>query len=370
MTELHGRTSNPEEADVILIAGYLHLHRAIQLGHKGNGRRKQPTDHSMLLRVYQNALILPNATTFYKPHLLLIPSWNPSVAKEIGIKDLARSLQQDAKVLNLWSVGFERNEMWQGVPVERILPIPYVVRPEFSDLSSPESSSSSSSSLLETSSFSATANSTARISNFVFYAGEERKNAKHWAGCHRDKLVLPLQNATNMYVRLVTTKQNTATMSNRLQQSEYNHFMRTSDYCLILCGDTPSSRSLTSAMVAGCIPVRVGSRLRGLCDPPCHKGFGWKPTGSAYPHLPYPETIPWDIFPEVDEQTFMDAGQQALHTIFSEIGNDRKLLLQATMRAVQSGWIYGWGDPTNSTQLGNATNYIWNSFQVSLSSKR
>ena len=149
-------------------------------------------------------------------------------------------------------------------------------------------------------------------------------------------------------------------------QADYNHRMRTSDYCLILCGDTPSSRTLTSAMVSGCIPIRVGSRLRGLCEAPCHGGFGWKPTTEQYPHLPFSEFIPWNLFPEVNEQEFMKDGEAVLNQLFLTVDWAQKENLRSIMNATRNGWIYGWGNPINSTNFGDATKCIWQSFLANI----
>ncbi len=339
------QSQDPSRADVVLIAGYFHLNAAI-LKAKKIGNRKAPLDLSLLFHTYEMELEMihtKNPTMKTKPHLILIPSWNPTVAANVGIKELCRRLENKG-YSNLWSVGFERNTFWQGLPVQRILPIPYVVRPDV---------------------FLFQNDSSRRVANFVFYVGDRRPNAQNWAGCHRDKLILTLQNASSglFDVRLVTKH-------NRIEQSDYNHRMATSDYCLILCGDTPSSRTLTSAIVSGCIPLRVGSRLRGLCEPPCHGGFGWKSTGGNYTHLPFSETIPWSLFPEVDEQEFMDAGQEVLSELFKKVDNIQKQKLRSIMQEVKSGWIYGWDDPVNSTTYGDATIYIWQSFLAALSQQQ
>ena len=139
------------------------------------------------------------------------------------------------------------------------------------------------------------------------------------------------------------------------------------DYCLILCGDTPTSRSLTSAMLLGCIPIRVGSRLRGLCEPPCHEGWGWTLASEQYPHLPYWDIIPWNEFPEVDEQQFIDSGEQVLKTLFERYDTTQKAKIRSILQNVQTAWIYGWGDPVDSVEFGDAVIYIWNSFQDVLS---
>ena len=318
ITYEEGHTLDPSEADVFLICGYFHLNKAFK------------NDHSFVQEFVQ---LVSNKT---KPHLMLIPSWNPQTSAQAGIKRLSSALKQ--RGVNVWSVGFERNTLWQGVEPQRILPIPYVIRPFQSKIALIENTKNS------------------RTKNFIFYAGDIRKMAGAWAGCHRDQIILPLQNETDiMDVRLVNK-------TSRLNQSEYNHRMFSSEYCLILCGDTPSSRSLTSAMVSGCIPIRVGSRLRGLCEPPCQKGFGWSKTGAEYPHLPFAQEIDWDMFPEVEESQVILHGKQTLQAFLSRTDDARKNMLRSKMLQVQMAWIYGWGHPLNSTEFGEAVPYIWDSF--------
>jgi Exostosin family len=321
-----GQTQNTSEADFFLLPGLLHLYSSWES--KKNGG--QQLNHSFVGQ-YKNIIVSPT-----KPHLILVPTWNPKVSRIIGLKSLVEQLQDMG--VNLWSVGFERNHLWQHTPSNRIVPIPYVVRP--SRLNDETSGGP-------------------RTTNFVFYAGDKRPNAKEWAGCHRDKLIEPLRNETNMYVRIVNKR-------NRLNQTEYNRLMSTSEYCLILCGDTPSSRSLTSAIVSGCIPIRVGTRLRGLCEPPCKKGFGWKPTGLDNPHLPYPAAMDWDRFPEVNEAEFMKSGKILLQTLFQQYDGEAKAKLRAVMQTNRNGWIYGWGNPVDSEDFGGAIQSILSSFQDAL----
>jgi hypothetical protein len=165
--------------------------------------------------------------------------------------------------------------------------------------------------------------------------------------------------------------------------------MRTAEYCLVLCGDTPTSRTLTAAFVEGCIPVRVGSRLRGLCDPPCHEGFGWSVTGPDNPHLPFGNEIPWDVFPEIDEAALLgnvsggdgsDVGKRirknnksstsVLQSMFQSYDTLEKKRLYGIVDRVRPGFIYGYGDPVRSQDFGDATSYIWDSFVAALPKKR
>jgi hypothetical protein len=159
-----------------------------------------------------------------------------------------------------------------------------------------------------------------------------------------------------MYVKLLRKGEE------RLSQAQYNQYMHTTDFCLIVCGDTPTSRSLASSVVHGCIPLRIGSRLRGLCEKPCKQNFGWKVTGPKAPHLPYAERIPWEEFPEVKEADFIKNPQATLHTAFDSISLEHREELREILARVLPGWIYGWGSPVTSNNFGEAAEFTWNSF--------
>ena len=322
-----GYTQDPSEADIFLIAGYAHLSSSV-------------TSQRIDSTLYLDLIVDPT-----KPHLLLMPTTNPGVSQRAGIENLAKSLQNSG--VNVWSVGFERNPYWQGVDVEHILPIPYVVRMI-------ERSSNATDSAVE---------SIPRISNFVFYAGNPRPHAGEWGGCFRKNITDPLSNEPNMFVKTLRGGQ-------RLTQERYNEYMQSSDYCLIVCGDTPTSRSLTTAMILGCIPIRVGSRLRGLCDPPCFDGWGWTVTGGNYSHLAYENHIPWRSFPEVAEMDLIKDGVSVLNTeIFGKYDQAEKDRIRHIMEEDREGFIYGWGDPVKSMDFGGAYRYILDSFQSVLSTQ-
>ena len=101
------RTMEPKEADVFLIAGYLHL----------AGYRQEATGYAKLLmkRLYNKT----------KPHIVLTPTWNKERSLKAGIADLVVTLKEGG--VNLWLVGFERNEKWQHLNARQIIPIPYVM---------------------------------------------------------------------------------------------------------------------------------------------------------------------------------------------------------------------------------------------------
>ena len=155
-----------------------------------------------------------------------------------------------------------------------------------------------------------------------------------------------------MYVRI-------ATAGNRLSQEDYNLRMFTSEYCLIVCGDTPTSRSLASSMLYGCIPIRIGSRLRGRCEEPCRPGWGW--SVADLPHLPFCDKIDWESFPEVDEAAFSNNPGAVLDQFFSQTDAAKKSKFREAMKQTQMGWTYGWGSPVDSMEFGDAAKYAWDS---------
>ena len=72
-----------------------------------------------------------------------------------------------------------------------------------------------------------------------------------------------------------------------LDEDAFAHSMRVADFCLVMCGDTPTSRRIFDAIVADCIPL-IGTRLWGRCEEPCHEGWGWFVSGKE--HLPFRDT--------------------------------------------------------------------------------
>jgi Exostosin family len=314
------RTMDEDAATAYLIPYYGHF--AIDLHTKPD-----PNDFAkMLLR----SKILNKS----KPHILLCPSNNPQRSRHAGIRTLMDTLH--AGGVNVWSVGIERNPSWQGVAVERIIPIPYLVKSAGSFIEMRDQA------VFE------------RKNASIFYAGDERKNAFRWSGCNRS-MVEPLRSAPNMVIKLIHSG------DERLSQSRYNKLMQKMEFCLILCGDTPTSRSLATAMVFGCIPLMIGSRLRGLCDKPCKRGFGWSVTGPQAPHLPYMDSIPWGEFPEVNEAEFINKPEVTLRTVVDSYTDESKKKLRDILARVQLGWIYGWGSPVTSGDFGEAAAYTWNS---------
>lgn len=356
---LQAQTSakNKREADIYVVVGYFHLFSGLLPS-------EQMWAEKLVPKFYRNIVIDPT-----KPHLILTPTWNPETSRRVGLHSLVKTLQLGGvSDSNIWSVGFERNVKWQPVPsASQILPIPYVIQ-------QPERDES----VQSMTNHEHTIDTAKRMENSIFFAGDPRKHAQEWSGCSRPKLIHALNERLN--ASSVTKELLLLDKKHRMNQSTYHERMQASEYCLVLCGDTPSSRTLTSAIVEGCIPVRVGSRLRGLCDPPCHDGYGWEVTGPEHPHMPFAEKIPWDSFPEINEADLFGRNENkssdktrnnsfppVLQSMFQQ---DQEVLgkqdLRDIMDRVRSGFIYGYGDPVTSNDFGGAASYIWDSFVAAL----
>ena len=98
---------------------------------------------------------------------------------------------------------------------------------------------------------------------------------------------------------------------------------------------------------------------RGLCETPCHAGWGW--TVSNQSHLPFHHRIDWKLFPEVDEALFAQDPVAVLEDLFFLVDSRRKNELRSIMKRVQMAWVYGWGNPVNATDFGEAASYAWQS---------
>ena len=114
-------------------------------------------------------------------------------------------------------------------------------------------------------------------------------------------------------------------------------------------------------MLYGCIPIRVGSRLRGLCEPPCHPNWGWTVTNRS--HLPFDHAIDWSVFPEFDEAQFAQEPTSVLSELFQATDATQKAEIRDIMQRTRSAWVYGWGNPVNATVFGNAVRFAWESFE-------
>jgi Exostosin family len=321
LTYQQGQTMDPNEADAFIIPAYLWARIGMQ-------------DKSERSDLYQE--IIKEIVDKSKPHIWLSPSPNPNLSGSLGLRSIVNQLLKSN--VNMYSIGFERNSYWQVVSTDRIIPVPYVLHPP----------------PLETL---VAAFDHDRIENFVFFRADRRRMAKGWAGCDR-AIVAPLFGRTDMDIGL-SGKKAPPGGGGRLSQEQYNHRMSTSDYCLVMCGDTPTTRSLISAVTAGCIPILIGRWWHGYCDPPCHKGWGWNI--AERPHLPFADQINWDLVPVVNHTQFQMDPNATLMALFQQYPKERKDQIRAEMKRVQKWLVYGWGDPADSTVFGDAYPHIWQS---------
>ena len=151
--------------------------------------------------------------------------------------------------------------------------------------------------------------------------------------------------------------------------------MRVADFCLVMCGDTPTSRRIFDAIIADCIPLIVGTRLWGRCDAPCKAGWGWRVSGPEHPHLPFHDTfIDYTRFPYVDEAHFYEDAAGAYQNAvapraemfprrpdgaafirFTQVANVTDAYEHAAWRylnAIRDDVVYGYGSPFTSTHFG------------------
>jgi hypothetical protein len=189
-----GQTMDSHQADVYFIPAYLHWREHL-FGYCTMGPEKpvaflQRADEE---HVRIASLVIDAIVNKSKPHVLLVPTRDPYLSSSIGLKNLVRALH-DEGVTNLYSVGFERNSLWQGVDTDHIIPMPYVVTPDVN------------SSVQEEVVF------RQRNENSVFFVANPRQHAPEWSGCNRSK-VKPLVGRPNMDIRL---------SKKSLTQADYN----------------------------------------------------------------------------------------------------------------------------------------------------
>jgi Exostosin family len=373
-------THDPLKADVIVVPGYLHLNRHLleSLGVSTESLSDlnlttfpyQPQNWIPVIVARLRDLLLArlkkSSTPLPLPAILLsIPTWNPGVGGNIGLASFVESIESMLSSLQveaqhegdghelspsnfsggLWSLGFERNENWQFVDATKIIPVPYVVTVTAGYLASIAQSSAPSIDF-----------SAKNIS--VFFAGDPRPHAVRWGGCNRTALAKSLVAHADSSVDVRVLAED-----NRLSSSEYRRRIRHSKFCLVMCGDTPSSRTLAESMVHQCIPVLVGKRLLGSCEDPCRNRWGWTVSSPQYPHIPYSDQIDWLRFPIIPEQDFLDDAYPILQQTLPWENSSH---LQNILWRTRTSWIYGTGNPVTykrgeQNRLGGAVPAIWKS---------
>ena len=175
-----------------------------------------------------------------------------------------------------------------------------------------------------------------------------RPNAAQWSGCDRSK-ALGLQSVPRASIHIKTHRR-------LLDEDAFAHSMRVADFCLVMCGDTPTSRRIFDSIVADCVPLIVGTRLWGRCEPPCRPGWGWFVSGETHPHTPFHDTlIDYSRFPRVDEKWFYEDALAATKAAIANVTPAAELEIWRYLDAIRGDVVYGYGRAATSTDFGRAT---------------
>ena len=182
----------------------------------------------------------------------------------------------------------------------------------------------------------------------VFFAAHRRPNAAQWSGCDRSK-ALGLEGVPRSSIHIKSHRRHL------LDEDAFAHSMRVADFCLVMCGDTPTSRRIFDAIVADCIPLIVGTRLWGRCEAPCHEGWGWFVSGDQHPHLPFRDTyIDYTRFPRVDEKLLYEDATKAYEDAVRDVTETEERDMWRYLNAIRDDVVYGYGSPFSSTHFGRA----------------
>ena len=127
--------------------------------------------------------------------------------------------------------------------------------------------------------------------------------------------------------------------------------MRVADFCLVMCGDTPTSRRIFDAIVADCIPLIVGTRLWGRCEAPCHEGWGWFVSGKEHPHLPFRDTyVDYTRFPRVDEKLLYEDATKAYEAAVRDVTEAEERDMWRYLNSIRDDVVYRVEISTPSTR--------------------
>jgi Exostosin family len=419
---------------VVMICAYLHLNHYLYRQYQKKGQPKQgvqpPYSVDELIdllttRITENIDHNRNTIRAKTTYILAVPTWNPKRGNEIGLSKIqnlfhlttANSSSSSSSSNSSWSndiqyisLGYERNIYWQKViSPNHIIPIPYVV----SSINHQQMTTIATT-MMEPKQ---------QRPNSIFYVGDTRPNAVRWSGCNRTALLKPIIQAfdyvstninnsignhysnkssidKNVFIRLINSNRYTKkkksqqlmqVSSQRLTMIEYNTIMSESKFCLIVCGDTPTSRSLASAIIHGCVPLFIGiERWYGYCMYPCHVGWGWNTLHEsiAYSnnmqqqhmsHFPFETIFDYSLFPSIDENQFLQNPVRSLETFLNQSidynTNTLKSQFLNTMLPYnnddfQSAFIYGYDNPMTTQLFGKAVQFIWTSIIHHLSSQQ
>ena len=91
--------------------------------------------------------------------------------------------------VNLWSVGFEQNKVWQKLEIERIIPIRYAAHLNNNNNHDINMQ---------------------RMDNFVFYARDLQPHAIEWCKCNQSKMVSQFKGVNTIQKSINNSSQRTA----------------------------------------------------------------------------------------------------------------------------------------------------------------
>ena len=321
----HVRTRDPDEADIFFVPLYMAISEA------------QPAHKQRLAAVLE---ALQRSRHFRRSNgadHIIAPQ---AVSREMAS---ASGLVHVRKLLELGFTGaFEVNGGWTGGwNHNRTIVMPYVANPFLTPI--------------EEAHVAPHDYAMHNRSSSIFYYASVRDWAVDRAGCQRLKL-RPLESYPGANVMVKLRSKHLA------PQDQYANAIRKSAFCPLTCGDTPTSRRTFDAFATGCVPIIVGTRLFGNCEPPCRQKAGWfEVVGPTLPHLPYEGVwMNWSVFPTVDEkELYAQKSAAGVHDLFrtaiTQVGGEEGAArLRAQMYAQRSSMIYGWGDYRTSTVFGHA----------------
>lgn len=292
------RTLDPSEAEIFFVPAYLRLASS----------RPQLVE-AMLANVTSSPWFKRREGS---DHVFGYSSTNPQVASQLGMEKISAALPR------AFRGAFEINPAWVKIgrhfPLDRVIAMPYVVRADYFIHNA--------------------ATLEAEKSIEIFFTADERPHAVEWGNCSRAR-ARELSHIPDSVISVSSTA--------KVSPEEFAKNMGRSRYCLVMCGDTPTSRRIYDAIVASCVPLIVGKeRLEGKCVPPCKRGWGWYVSGPEHPHLPFGDVyVDYDVFPSVDELEFYQNPVKAVQA--SYISSQRHRHLIAYMREIADDVIYGYG---------------------------
>ena len=311
------RTTDPEAASLFFVPAYLSLSKSSDA--QGHDERLS----ALIEELRTSKWFLRHRGA---DHVFGYSSINPGVARQLLFPKLHAGLEQ-----SYFGV-FEMNPAWVGgdrkeETLQRMVPAPYVV---------------------DAARLAGTSTQLHNHEISVFFAAHRRPNAAQWSGCDRSK-ALGLESVPRSSIHIKSHRRRL------LDEDAFAHSMRVADFCLVMCGDTPTSRRIFDAIVADCIPLIVGTRLWGRCEAPCHEGWGWFVSGDQHPHLPFRDTyIDYTRFPRVDERLLYEDATKAYEDAVRGVTEAEERDMWRYLNAIRDDVVYGYGSPFSSTKFGRA----------------